>query len=70
MGVLAIGQNSIETGESCQLREPVVPYGAYLKAGKYDIGADNTYFQDVILLKSTGELGPTPTCMTSAFILL
>jgi REP-associated tyrosine transposase len=49
MGVLAIGRRSIETGESYQLREPAVPYGAHFGGKKRDIEPENTYFWDVIL---------------------
>ena len=49
MGVLAIGRKSIEVGESYQLREPSIPYGARFGAKKCDIGPENTYFWDVIL---------------------
>ena len=49
MGVLAIGRKNIEVGESYQLREPSIPYGARFGAKKCDIGHENTYFWDVIL---------------------
>jgi len=49
MGVLAIGRKSIEAGETYQLREPAVPYGAHFGVKKGNIGAENTYFWDVIL---------------------
>ncbi len=46
MGALAIGRKSTESGESFQLREPAVPYGAYFVAKKGNIGPENTYFWD------------------------
>ena len=49
MGVLAIGRKSIEVGESYQLREPSIPYGARFGAKKCYIGPENAYFWDVIL---------------------
>ena len=48
MGVLAIGRKSIGVGESYQLREPGIPYGAHFGAKKCDIEAENTYFWDTI----------------------
>jgi len=49
MGGLAIGRKNIGVGESFQLREPAVPYGAHFGVKKGNIGAENTYFWDVIL---------------------
>jgi len=37
MGVLAIGRKSIEAGESYQLREPAIPYGAHFGVEKSNI---------------------------------
>ncbi len=48
MGILAIGRKNVGVGESYQLREPEIPYGAHFGAKKYDIGPENTYFWDVI----------------------
>jgi len=45
---LAVGRKSIGTGDSYQLREPSIPYGAHFGAKKCDIGPENTYFWDVI----------------------
>ncbi len=50
MGILAVGRKSIGTGDSYQLREPSIPYGAPSGAKKCDIGPENTYFWDVIPL--------------------
>ena len=50
MGIFAVGRKSIGTGDSYQLREPSIPYGAHLGAKKCDIGPENTYFWDVIPL--------------------
>jgi len=50
MGILAVGRKSIGTGDSYQLREPSIPYGAHFGAKKCDIGPENTYFWDVIPL--------------------
>ena len=52
MGVLAIGRKSTVAGETYQLREPAIPYGAPFGAKKCDIGAENTYFWDVISRES------------------
>jgi len=49
MGILAIGRKSIEAGESCQLREPSVPYGDHFGAKKGDICPENTHLWDVKL---------------------
>ena len=38
---------SIEAGESYQLREPSIPYGAHFGVKKGDIGPENTYFWNV-----------------------
>lgn len=43
LGVLAKGRKSEETGDSYQLREPSVSYGAHFKAEKEDIGFENAY---------------------------
>lgn len=48
MGVLAIGRKSIELGESYQLREPSIPYGAHFEPKKCDIAPENTYLWNVI----------------------
>jgi len=48
MGVLAIGRKGIEGGESYQLREPAIAYGAHLGGKKSDMASENTYFWDVI----------------------
>ena len=48
MGILAIGRESIGTGDSYQLREPSVPYGAHFEAKKRDIWPKNKCFWDVI----------------------
>jgi REP-associated tyrosine transposase len=48
MGALAIGRKNIEVGESFQLREPAVYYGAHFGLKKCDIGPENTYFWDAI----------------------
>ncbi|MFH1951583.1 MAG: transposase [Pseudomonadota bacterium] len=47
LGVLALGRKSIEAGESYQLREPSIPYGAHFGVKKGDIGPINTCFWDV-----------------------
>jgi putative transposase len=44
MGIAAKGRKPIESGDSFQLRESVVPYNAHLGAKNSDIGAENTYF--------------------------
>ena len=44
MGALAIGRKSTGDGESYELREPTVPYGAHLGGKKRDIGSENTHF--------------------------
>ncbi|MBW2004626.1 MAG: transposase [Deltaproteobacteria bacterium] len=49
LGALASGRKSIEAGESYQLREPSIPYGAHSGVKKGDIGPENTYFWDVKL---------------------
>ncbi len=48
MGPLAVGRKSIGKGDSYQLREPSIPYGAHFGAKKCDIEVENTYFGDVI----------------------
>jgi hypothetical protein len=48
MGGLAIGRKNIGVGESFQLREPAVPYGAHFGVKKCDIGSENAYFWDSI----------------------
>jgi putative transposase len=48
MGALARGRKNIGVGESFQLREPAVPYGAHLGPEKCNIGLENTYFWDAI----------------------
>ena len=48
MGVLAIGRKGIEGGESYQLREPAIAYGAHFGVKKSDMAPENTYFWDVI----------------------
>lgn len=48
MGGLAIGRKNTGVGESFQLREPAVSYGAYFKGEKSDIGSENAYFWDSI----------------------
>ena len=50
MGILTIGRKSIGTGDSYQLREPSIPYGAHFGAKKCEIAPENTYFWDVIPL--------------------
>ena len=47
LGALALGRKSIEAGESYQLREPSIPYGAHFGVKKGDIGPENTYFWNV-----------------------
>jgi len=42
MGVLAIGRKGIEGGESYQLREPEIAYGAHFGVKKADIAPENT----------------------------
>ena len=49
LGVMALGRKSIEAGESYQLREPSIPYGANFGVKKGDIGPENTYFWNVNL---------------------
>ena len=49
MVILAVGRKSIGTGDSYQLREPSIPYGAHFGIKKGDIGPENTYFWDVNL---------------------
>jgi len=49
LGALALGRKSIEAGESYQLREPSIPYGARFGGKKGDIGPENTYFWNVKL---------------------
>jgi len=44
MGILAAGPKSIGTGDSYQLREPSIPYGAHFGTKKCDIGPENTCF--------------------------
>ena len=46
MGIMAIGRESIEVGESYQLREPSIHYGGHFGAKKDDIGPENTYYWD------------------------
>ncbi len=46
---IAVGRKSIGTGDSYQLREPSIPYGAHFGVKKGDIGPENTYFWDVNL---------------------
>ena len=48
MGVLAIGRKSIEAGESYQLREPAIPYGAHFGVEKSNIKPKNDYLWDDI----------------------
>jgi len=48
MGVLAIGRKGIEGGESYQLREPAIAYGAHFGVENSDMAPENTYFWDVI----------------------
>jgi len=48
MGALAIGRKSTGDGESYQLREPTVPYGAHFGGKMNDIGPENTHFWGVI----------------------
>ena len=60
MGGLAIGRKSIEAGESYQLREPAITYGAHLGVKKSDMAPENTYFWDVIPYNSVCWLDPTP----------
>ena len=50
MEIFAVGRKSIGIGDSYQLREPSIPYGAHLGAKKCDIGPENTYFWDIIPL--------------------
>jgi hypothetical protein len=49
MGALARGRKNIGVGESFQLREPAVPYGAHLGPEKCNLGLENTFFWDAIL---------------------
>ena len=49
LGVLALGRKNIEAGESYQLREPSIPYGAHFRVKKGDIGLKKTCFWDVKL---------------------
>jgi len=49
MGALAIGRESMEAGDSYQLREPAVPYTAHFGGKKDDMGPENTYLWDVNL---------------------
>ncbi|HUT69672.1 MAG TPA: hypothetical protein VMW89_03255 [Desulfatiglandales bacterium] len=44
LGVLAKGRNSKETGESYQLREPLVPYGEHIGVKNEGIGLENVYY--------------------------
>ena len=46
MGIMAIGRESIEGGESYQLREPSIHYGGHFGAKKDDIRPENTYYWD------------------------
>jgi hypothetical protein len=48
MGVSAIGRKGIEGGESYQLREPAIAYGAHFGVENSDMAPENTYFWDVI----------------------
>jgi len=47
MGALAKGRQSIEVGDSYQLREPAAVYTANLEGKKDDIGLKNTHLWDV-----------------------
>jgi hypothetical protein len=49
LGALALGRKSIEAGESYQLRELSIPYGAHFGVKKGDTDPENTYFWDVKL---------------------
>ena len=44
MGIMAIGGESIEAGESYQIRESSIHYGGHFWAKKDDIGPENTYY--------------------------
>jgi putative transposase len=48
MGIFAIGRKCIGTGDSYQLREPSIPYGAHFGDEKCDIQPENTYVWDFI----------------------
>lgn len=47
LGVLAKGRKSKETGNSYQLREPLVPYGENIGVKNKGIGLENTYLWNV-----------------------
>ena len=48
MGALATGRKNVGVGESYQLREPTIPYGAHFGVQKCDMGPKNTHFWDII----------------------
>ncbi len=48
MGALAIARKSTGDGESYQLREPAVPYGAHFGGKMNDMGPENTHFGGII----------------------
>ena len=44
MGIMAIGGESTEAGESYQIRESSIHYGGHFGVKKDDIGPENTYY--------------------------
>jgi hypothetical protein len=59
MGSAATGRKSIETGDSCQLREMQNPYSDHLGAEKNEIEPENAYAWDSSLKNTGCYLGPT-----------